>query len=173
MAAACRTDAVFAPSDMRFLHETISVTGADADFNSNSEDDADDEESDGDRVPISMTEALGSAELDINLPPHQRCAAHIVNLLGTQDVKVALETNANFRKMHEATTVKIKEWWRRQNRSDLVASAIQDGLGVKLQVPGDTRWNSEYDARNQVSILNAFHTVKSHLLPKFEFLTAL
>ncbi|XP_052130245.1 uncharacterized protein LOC127751171 [Frankliniella occidentalis] len=138
---------------------TPTATSADADGDSESEEDDDPDDDVEGYDPIPMTTVL-DGELDATLPPHQRCAALIVNLLGTQDIKVALELNANFKTMHESTTKKLKEWWRRQNRSDLVAAAIQEGLGVKLQVPGDTRWNSQYDARAQIVKLLDGHDQK-------------
>ncbi|KAK3918518.1 Myosin-binding protein C, cardiac-type [Frankliniella fusca] len=89
-------------------------------------------------------------DLDLVLPPHQRCAAHILNLLGSADAKAALDRNAAYKKIHDQTDEKLRTCWRRQNQSTLVAEAIQAGLGVKLQIPGETRWNSEYDAKAQI-----------------------
>ncbi|KAE8737098.1 hypothetical protein FOCC_FOCC017444 [Frankliniella occidentalis] len=138
----------------------------DADANANAteeaeEDDLDtdghpelsDEEPDDDDGcdPVSLDNALSLADLeDVVLPPHQRCGAHIINLIATKDVEAALDINVAYKRVHVSTTAKLKEWWRRQGRSDLVAEIIKSGLGVKLEVPGETRWNSEFDAKKQI-----------------------
>ncbi|XP_052130876.1 uncharacterized protein LOC127751404 [Frankliniella occidentalis] len=123
------------------------------------EDGVEGEDEEDDYVPVSVDEALDFADTDDDgtvLPAHQRCASHILNLVATQDVKAALDANVAYKKIHESTYDKLKVWWRRQNRSDLVADAIKDGLGVKLQVPGDTRWNSVFDAKSQIiSLIDA------------------
>lgn len=89
---------------------------------------------------------------EVELPSHQRCASHIINLMATTDARAVLqgEGHAAYKKIQDSTTAKLREWWRKQNRSDLVAEAIKAGLGVKLEVPGETRWNSEFDAKLQV-----------------------
>jgi len=83
------------------------------------------------------------------LPPHQRCAAHILNLIASKDSMAALD-NDLYKRKHDAVQSKLKKWYRRQNQSEMVATTIQEGLGVKLEVPVETRWNSEFDTRRQV-----------------------
>lgn len=125
------------------------------------DEDADDEgsgveaEEDDDSIPVEIDQLIDGdlenlEDIDIELPSHQRCAAHILNLLGSKDAKEALEKNSASKKIHEQIHEKLRTIWRRQNKSGLVAEAIQEGLGVKLKIPGETRWNSEYDAKAQV-----------------------
>ncbi|XP_034250170.1 uncharacterized protein LOC117650700 [Thrips palmi] len=115
------------------------------------DDEEEDEEEQDLCEPISLEDALDSAELDgVTLPDHQRCAAHIINLLATTDAKEALTANASYKKLHDSTETTLREWWRKQSRSELVSTAIQDGFGVKLEVSGETRWNSEFDAKLQI-----------------------
>jgi len=44
------------------------------------------------------------------------------------------------------TLAKLTALWNKQNRSTLAAEKIRDALGTLLPTPGDTRWNSTYDA---------------------------
>ena len=97
-----------------------------------------------------LSEGANASGDKVTLPPHHRCAAHIINLLATKDARKAFDQDASYRKKFESTEEKLKTWWRRQGRSDLVAATIKEGLGVKLEVPTDVRWNSEFDGKSQV-----------------------
>ncbi|KAE8741575.1 hypothetical protein FOCC_FOCC012912 [Frankliniella occidentalis] len=77
------------------------------------DEDVDGEESDNDDDcdPISLDEALDFHDNDgdgVVLPPHQRCASHILNLLATVDVKAALETNVAYKTIHNSTSEKLR-----------------------------------------------------------------
>jgi len=101
-------------------------------------------------IPVSSEEICQGSDgqgAGITLPPHQRCASNIVQLIATTDAREALQKSPAYKKVHESADEKLKTWWSRQGRSDLIASTIQSGLGVKFEVPGETRWNSEFDAK--------------------------
>lgn len=117
-------------------------------------------------VPISFDDiALQAVSMaGVTLPPHQRCAAHVLNLIATADTKPALDINAAFKRVHDSTEKKLHHWWNRQGRSTLVAEILQEGFGVKLEIPGDTRWNGEYDAKKQV---RTFCYEKFRRIPSF------
>lgn len=94
-------------------------------------------------------------ENDAALPPHQRCASHILNLVTAHDgSKMIGEKNSTISKMETNVEKKLKTWWRLQNKSSAVAEIIKSGFGVYLDTPCKTRWNSEHDARQQVISLN-------------------
>ncbi|KAK3917555.1 Zinc finger BED domain-containing protein DAYSLEEPER [Frankliniella fusca] len=79
--------------------------------------DEDEDTDDGGVAPVSMENALILADLEgITLPQHQRCGAHIINLIATVDTAEAFKINAAFKKVSESTTKKLKYWWRRQGR---------------------------------------------------------
>jgi len=119
------------------------------------------EGTDDDADPVAIGDMLNAVDLDgVQLPSHQRCAAHLMNLLATTDAKTALETSAQYRKVCEATDAKLRVWWRRQNRSEGVSTVILNGLGILLKVPGETRWNSEYDAKSQVTIFVYYFNIR-------------
>lgn len=97
---------------------------------------------------------LEDFENDVVLPPHQRCASHILNLVTSHDgPKMISEKNGTISKMEATIGKKLKTWWRLHNKSSVVAEAIKSGFGVQFDVPCKTRWNSEYDARRQVNLL--------------------
>jgi len=104
-------------------------------------------------IPVSIEEiCLGSdgQGAGITLPSHQRCASHILQLIATTDAREALRKSPAYKKVHDSADEKLKTWWSRLGRSDLKASTIQSGLGVKFEVPGETRWNFEFDAKKRV-----------------------
>ncbi|KAJ1521817.1 hypothetical protein ONE63_003452 [Megalurothrips usitatus] len=122
--------------------ETASVVDA---------DEVEDEEEDDDGCePVALSDTFADANMDIFLPPHQRCGSHIVNLIGSEDINESVQINATYKKIYDASTAKLTELWRKQARSELVATAFKEGFGVKLERPGDTRWNSQFDARKQI-----------------------
>ncbi|KAJ1525516.1 hypothetical protein ONE63_010324 [Megalurothrips usitatus] len=121
-----------------------------------SDSDAEGDVGDQEQDPLDVDQALTAAKLKgVVLPPHQRCAAHITSLLATRDAKDALDVNANFRRLYDSTGEKLKSYVRLQGRSDLVAGAFKDNFGVKLKRAGDTRWNSEYDYKEQIVSLHS------------------
>ena len=82
------------------------------------------------------------------LPRHWRCACHALNLVATADV-AKLESGP-FKRASVQTFAKLTAVWNKQNRSTLAADTIRAQLGTLLVTPGDTRWNSVYDAVSKV-----------------------
>ncbi len=88
--------------------------------------------------------AEGSEEGGLfKLPEHLRCAAHTMNLVATVDVRNVLE-NDNLHK--SAIEHKANELWKKQRASTNAVDIIQKNMGRRLVTPGQTRWNSKYDA---------------------------
>ena len=79
------------------------------------------------------------------LPPHQKCSAHLLNLIATNDAG-SNKLRDNAKKICTQTFSKLSALWNKQNRSALAAEKILQTLGVLLVTPGQTRWNSTYDA---------------------------
>lgn len=76
--------------------------------------------------------------------------------MATTDVNAVFKEVADLKEMNENVQIKLKTWWRQQNKSSVVAEVIKECLGVCLIVPGKTRWNSEYDAIAQVNYYTLF-----------------
>lgn len=79
----------------------------------------------------------------ITLPRHRKCAAHRLNLVATTDIA---KLEGQLKTTSVQTFAKLSGLWNKQNRSVTSANAIKTALGTLLVTPGDTRWNSYYDA---------------------------
>ena len=77
------------------------------------------------------------------LPEHLRCAAHTMNLVASQDVKNVLENDSLHR---SAIDQKANDLWKKQRSSTNAVDIIVKQMGRRLVTPGQTRWNSKYDA---------------------------
>lgn len=86
-----------------------------------------------------------AADETIVLPPHHRCAAHTLNLVGCNASSATAKTNAKYRSLLHSCNAKLSALWSKVNRplSNEVISAM---LGCQLVTPVTTRWNSYYDA---------------------------
>ncbi|XP_060860233.1 uncharacterized protein LOC132937431 [Metopolophium dirhodum] len=83
--------------------------------------------------------------LSISLPPHQRCAAHTMNLIASVDIKDA-EKDLAYKTISHEVFKKCQAIFNKQNQSTLSADIIKNHLGRYLITPNATRWNSYYDA---------------------------
>ncbi|XP_076038565.1 uncharacterized protein LOC143023828 [Oratosquilla oratoria] len=115
------------------------------------EDKPDEELADEPQV-ISMEEALDQAdEAEVSLPKHQRCGAHTLNLLASEDVSKVPQWNHGGRNIFRRSAAKAQSLWNAQGRRTAAANEIKDAIGKKLIVPGATRWNSSYDSYKMLS----------------------
>lgn len=73
-----------------------------------------------------------STQLDYELPEHQRCATHTLNLVATSDVDKHLSSDSLSRSVYRSSTV--------------ASDHVQETLKRKLVVPCATQWNSHYNA---------------------------
>ncbi|XP_031340981.1 uncharacterized protein LOC116169093 [Photinus pyralis] len=85
----------------------------------------------------------------LQLPHHERCASHTLNLIAVTDVKNAIEKNHATRSRHTAIMAKCSLLW---NKCSYPKSAeiVKNVLGHYLSYPGVTRWNSYYDSISQI-----------------------
>ena len=87
----------------------------------------------------------GTEDEDYDLPSHQRCACHTLQLIATGDADQA-EENAAYKRLSQATFSKCQALWNKSSRSVLAAEAVQSNCGMALVKPNKTRWNSVYMA---------------------------
>lgn len=110
---------------------------------------ASDEEADdhSDGVTFADVGSLLQEEEDEHffLPQHQRCAAHTLNLIATNEVHKAGGSGPS-RKLYRSAMAKCSSIWNKAHRSSLAAEAIQDIAKMQLIVPSVTRWSSEFRA---------------------------
>lgn len=92
-----------------------------------------------------VLEMEGDEELHFFLPPHQRCAAHTLNLIATNEVDKAASKGPS-RKVYRSAMGKCAAIWNKAHRSSAAAEAVEDIANMKVCVPCVTRWSSEYMA---------------------------
>lgn len=106
-----------------------------------------------DRDPLLITsdDELPLADpLEGRLPMHFRCASHTLSLCATVDANKMLESqDTELSIMHQQVLKKCNNLWKSGNRPKS-AEIIQNVLGHALSKPGETRWNSLYDALKQI-----------------------
>jgi hypothetical protein len=102
------------------------------------------EEEDLEYVHVADILAEGSEHGGLyKLPQHLRCAAHTMNLVATTDVRNVLENDS----LHKsAIDQKANDLWKKQRASPGSVEVIVKHMGRRLLTPGQTRWNSKYDA---------------------------
>lgn len=87
----------------------------------------------------------GDDELPFYLPPHQRCAAHTLNLIATNEVQKAASSGQS-RRVYRSALGKCSFIWNKAHRSSAAAELVQDIATMRVSVPCITRWSSEYTA---------------------------
>ena len=93
-------------------------------------------------------ESLDDEQVMYNLPPHFKCSCHLLNLVATTDLS---KIEGTVKRVLTQVFGKLSGIWNKQNRSSQSAEKIREALGTLLVTPGDTRWNSTYDAMSKVS----------------------
>jgi hypothetical protein len=94
---------------------------------------------------IDLDSLLDSTSSEYELPSHQRCATHSLNLVSTSDADKA-EQNAAYKKISRSAFGKCQSLRNKYSRSTLAADAVNDSLGLGLKRLNVTRWNSLYMA---------------------------
>lgn len=92
--------------------------------------------------PIEISDVLDNVNiektLNFSLPPHQRCAAHTLNLIATGDILEA-EKDATYKTISRRVFSKCQSIFNKQNQSTLCADKIKEILGRYFITPNATR----------------------------------
>jgi len=78
-------------------------------------------------------------QVEYELPPHQRNAAHTLTLVASKDVDKHLSTSSLSRNAYHSAFAKGVALWNRTNRSTLAADKVEGKLKKKLLVPSPMR----------------------------------
>ncbi|KAK0139974.1 hypothetical protein N1851_023137 [Merluccius polli] len=124
--------------------ENNNAVGSDGDPGNASQPGEDQEDQEGDEevefvdVSVLLNEDDG---LEFQLPQHQRCACHLLNLIATVDAMKATSNEA-YKKVYRSTFGKCNALWNKCGRSTLTAETVEDACSLQLLRPNATRWNS-------------------------------
>lgn len=92
---------------------------------------------------VEIFDILDNAIVDnldsLTLPPHQRCAAHTLNLIATVDI-LAAENEGVYKKISRRVFGKCQSLFNKQNQSSQSADQIKAILGRYLLTPNATRY---------------------------------
>lgn len=92
-----------------------------------------------------MTSVLEEDDLGMRLPPHQRCAAHTLNLIAITDAARA-NRDTEYGRISEGVFKKCNNLWNKQGQSVRSADIVHSLCGRYLIRPVPTRWNSLHDS---------------------------
>lgn len=98
----------------------------------------------------------GRSEEDILmfLPSFQRCVCHLMNLIVTEDLVLAVSQSPSCQ-IYDGTMAKCSALWNKTNQSQLDPETMQDMWNMSLMVPSEFRWSSEYNAMQKIVSLTA------------------
>jgi len=88
-------------------------------------------------------------DIESILPIHFRCFAHTLNLCVTANINKVINNSDELSLVHVSVINKCNILWNLAGRPKS-AVIIQNILGLTLSRPGETRWNSLYDALPQI-----------------------
>ena len=109
------------------------------------ESDPDCEEPDTNDLVDAFSILEKDTRLEFQLPSHQRCACHLLNLVATTDATKA-EANDTYKRLSRSSFAKCQGLWNKTGRSYVAAEFVQDQCQLQLIRPNQTRWNSTYMA---------------------------
>ncbi|XP_026044497.1 uncharacterized protein LOC113034282 isoform X3 [Astatotilapia calliptera] len=121
------------------------------------QNDADEAEDETDPETIDLTDHIDYHEasaildedsgLEYQLPSHQRCACHLLNLVATSDAALAESMNETYERLSRACFAKCQAIW---NKTHLANEVVEDKCELQIIRPNATQWNSTYLAIERI-----------------------
>ena len=100
-----------------------------------------------------MNEIFSDDDESFELPSHQRCAAHSLNLVSTTDAAAA-EKDYQYKKLSRASFAKCQALWNKTGRAVQAKEIIDEERPLQIKRPCSTRWNSVLDAVQRLNKIN-------------------
>ncbi|XP_056132955.1 uncharacterized protein LOC130110008 [Lampris incognitus] len=88
--------------------------------------------------------------LEYQLPTHQRCACHLLNLVAITDAEIAEKKMDTYKRLSRAAFGKCQAMWNNTGRSYMAAEVVEDHCRLQLIRPNQTRWNSTFMAVERI-----------------------
>ncbi|XP_076740614.1 uncharacterized protein LOC143418886 [Maylandia zebra] len=124
------------------------------------QNDADEAEDEADPETLDLTDHIDYHEagaildedsgLEYQLPPHQRCACHLLNLVATSDAALAESMSDTYKRLSRASFAKCQAIWNKTGRSHSANEVVEDKCELQIICPNATRWNSTYLAIERI-----------------------
>ncbi|XP_024139972.1 uncharacterized protein LOC112153794 [Oryzias melastigma] len=88
--------------------------------------------------------------LEYQLPKHQKCACHLLNLVATVDASVAEVRDKTYRLLSRSAFGKCTALWNKTSRSSTAFEMVERECNLQFLRPNQTRWNSVFFAVERV-----------------------
>ena len=99
-----------------------------------------------DMIILEQNETDDLTQVECELPPHHRCAAHTLSLVASTDMDKHLQSSTCFKSVYRSSFAKCMALWNKTRRSTIAADKMNEKLKRKLLVPLPTRCYSFYDS---------------------------
>lgn len=86
--------------------------------------------------------------LEYQLPRHQKCACHLLNLISTVDATAT--ANETYKKLYRSTFAKCHALWNKTSRSTMAHETVERECKLQFLRPNQTRWTSLYLAVSRI-----------------------
>ena len=114
-------------------------------------DDASEDESDLEVDYQDVSAILGDdTGLEYQLPKHQKCACHLLNLISTVDATAAEAGSETYKTLSRSAFAKCHALWNKTSRSTMAFETVQRECKLQFLRPNQTRWSSLFFAVERV-----------------------
>uniref|UniRef100_I3JQD7 HAT C-terminal dimerisation domain-containing protein n=1 Tax=Oreochromis niloticus TaxID=8128 RepID=I3JQD7_ORENI len=88
--------------------------------------------------------------LEYQLPRHQKCACHLLNLISTVDATAAEATNDIYKRLSRSAFAKCHALWNKTSRSIMAYETVESECKLQFLRPNQARWSSLFFAVERV-----------------------